>query len=106
MGTHPIFESDFDCLTGSRTAEDSVPAKERGATGQAQEAKRNGPESRCSSCTQIQLRRKFIVIFYIHLYVCKTQMGDLKTYKMHFESKHSKLPLPEELKQCIAEGRC
>ncbi|CBY22089.1 unnamed protein product [Oikopleura dioica] len=38
--------------------------------------------------------------------VCKTQMGDPKTYKMHFESKHSKLPLPEELKQCIAEGKC
>ncbi|XP_071853777.1 zinc finger protein 706-like [Apostichopus japonicus] len=30
--------------------------------------------------------------------VCKTQMPDTKTYKQHFESKHPKLPLPEELK--------
>ncbi|KAL5251099.1 hypothetical protein ACHWQZ_G016722 [Mnemiopsis leidyi] len=31
--------------------------------------------------------------------VCKSQMGDLKTYKQHFESKHSKLPLPDVLKE-------
>jgi len=31
--------------------------------------------------------------------VCRTQMPDNKTYKQHFESKHSKLPLPEDLKQ-------
>jgi len=30
--------------------------------------------------------------------VCMAQMPDPKTYKMHFESKHHKLPLPEELK--------
>ena len=30
--------------------------------------------------------------------VCKAQMPDPKTYKQHFENKHSKLPLPEELK--------
>lgn len=30
--------------------------------------------------------------------VCKSQMPDLKTYKQHFESKHPKQPLPEELK--------
>jgi len=30
--------------------------------------------------------------------VCMSQMPDPKTYKQHFESKHSKLPLPEELK--------
>jgi len=37
---------------------------------------------------------------------CRTQMGDPKTYKQHFESKHSKLPLPADLKQFIAEGKC
>ena len=30
--------------------------------------------------------------------VCKSQMPDPKTYKQHFESKHPKQPLPEELK--------
>ena len=30
--------------------------------------------------------------------VCKAQMPDPKTYKQHFENKHSKLPLPDDLK--------
>ncbi|KER32952.1 LOW QUALITY PROTEIN: hypothetical protein T265_12705, partial [Opisthorchis viverrini] len=30
--------------------------------------------------------------------VCKTQMPDPKTYRQHFENKHPKNPLPEELK--------
>lgn len=30
--------------------------------------------------------------------VCRSQMPDPKTYKDHFMNKHSKLPLPEELK--------
>jgi hypothetical protein len=30
--------------------------------------------------------------------VCMAQMPDPKTYKQHFENKHSKMPLPEELK--------
>ncbi|CAL8089016.1 unnamed protein product [Calicophoron daubneyi] len=29
--------------------------------------------------------------------VCRTQMPDLKTYKQHFENKHPKNPLPQEL---------
>ncbi|GAA37349.2 zinc finger protein 706 [Clonorchis sinensis] len=34
--------------------------------------------------------------------VCKTQMPDLKTYRQHFENKHPKNPLPEELKDVVA----
>lgn len=30
--------------------------------------------------------------------VCKAQMPDPKTYKQHFENKHPKNPIPEELK--------
>lgn len=30
--------------------------------------------------------------------VCKTQMPDPKTYRQHYENKHPKNPLPEELK--------
>jgi len=30
---------------------------------------------------------------------CKSQMPDPKTYKQHFENKHPKLDLPEELKE-------
>lgn len=30
--------------------------------------------------------------------VCKSQMPDPKTYKQHFENKHPKNDLPEELK--------
>lgn len=30
--------------------------------------------------------------------VCKAQMPDPKTYKQHFENKHPKSDLPEELK--------
>jgi len=29
--------------------------------------------------------------------VCKAQMPDPKTYKQHFENKHPKSPMPEEL---------
>lgn len=32
---------------------------------------------------------------------CRAQMPDPKTYRQHFESKHSKYPLPEELKEVI-----
>ena len=32
-------------------------------------------------------------------FIFQSQMNDLKTYKQHFESKHSKAPLPEELKE-------
>ncbi|XP_055376750.1 zinc finger protein 706-like [Condylostylus longicornis] len=31
--------------------------------------------------------------------VCKAQMPDPKTYKQHFENKHPKNELPEELKE-------
>jgi len=30
--------------------------------------------------------------------VCKSQMPDTKTYKQHFENKHPKSTLPDELK--------
>jgi len=30
--------------------------------------------------------------------VCKAQMPDPKTYKQHFENKHPKNPLPDDLK--------
>lgn len=30
---------------------------------------------------------------------CKSQMPDPKTYKQHFENKHPKLDLPDELKE-------
>jgi len=33
--------------------------------------------------------------------VCKTQMPDPKTYRQHFENKHPKNPLPEELKDVV-----
>ncbi|EGD83665.1 zinc finger protein [Salpingoeca rosetta] len=29
---------------------------------------------------------------------CKSQMVNAKTYKQHWEAKHSKLPLPAEIK--------
>eukprot|EP01135_Chromosphaera_perkinsii_P009259 Nk52_evm11s1705 gene=Nk52_evmTU11s1705 len=35
--------------------------------------------------------------------VCKSQMPDPKTYKDHFEAKHSKLPLPAELTEALAK---
>jgi len=31
--------------------------------------------------------------------VCKSQMPDPKTYKQHFENKHPKAPLPDNLKE-------
>lgn len=34
--------------------------------------------------------------------VCKSQMPDPKTYKQHFENKHPKSPMPEELKDVVA----
>ncbi|CAF0921157.1 unnamed protein product [Rotaria sordida] len=34
--------------------------------------------------------------------ICKAQMGDRKTYKLHFENKHPKNELPPELKDVHA----
>ncbi|KAH9388023.1 hypothetical protein TYRP_009227 [Tyrophagus putrescentiae] len=34
--------------------------------------------------------------------VCKSQMPDPKTYKQHFENKHPKAALPDELKEVQA----
>ncbi|GAB6030152.1 hypothetical protein CHUAL_005831 [Chamberlinius hualienensis] len=34
--------------------------------------------------------------------ICKVQMPDPKTYKQHFENKHPKQTLPEELKNVQA----
>jgi len=34
--------------------------------------------------------------------VCRSQMPDPKTFKQHFESKHPKSPMPEELKDVVA----
>lgn len=31
--------------------------------------------------------------------VCMSMMGDLKTFRQHFENKHPKAPLPNELKE-------
>lgn len=33
--------------------------------------------------------------------LCKAAMPDCKTYKMHWDSKHSKYPYPEELKEVV-----
>ncbi|UYV81942.1 ZNF706 [Cordylochernes scorpioides] len=33
--------------------------------------------------------------------VCKSQMPDPKTYKQHFENKHPKAPMPDELKDVV-----
>ncbi|CAH8599134.1 unnamed protein product [Schistosoma margrebowiei] len=33
--------------------------------------------------------------------VCKTQVPDVKTYKQHFENKHPKNPLPQELLEVV-----
>merc|ERR1711928_66764 len=35
--------------------------------------------------------------------VCKSQMPDPKTYRQHFENKHPKNPLPDDLKD-VASG--
>ncbi|CAG2105048.1 unnamed protein product [Medioppia subpectinata] len=34
--------------------------------------------------------------------VCKSQMPDPKTYKQHFQNKHPKSTLPEELNDVVA----
>ena len=34
--------------------------------------------------------------------VCKAQLHDQKTYKQHFESKHPKAEMPEEIKDVVA----
>lgn len=34
--------------------------------------------------------------------ICKSQMPDPKTYKQHFENKHPKADLPEDLKEVEA----
>jgi len=38
--------------------------------------------------------------------VCRSQIGDPKTYRQHFEAKHPKSPTPADLTELIAEGKC
>merc|ERR1712113_1295573 len=74
---------------GSRSTENSISAKGCRKSCQAQKNARSNAKGfkKCSSRW-----------FESFLYVCKAQMPDPKTYKQHFENKHSKLPLPAELK--------
>lgn len=39
-----------------------------------------------------------LLIITVFIVVVQTQMPDPKTYRQHFENKHPKNPLPEELK--------
>jgi len=51
-------------------------------------AKANGPDQKTAALAKLTFQCS----------VCKSQMPDPKTYKQHFESKHPKADMPEELK--------
>ncbi|KAH9490563.1 hypothetical protein Btru_034110 [Bulinus truncatus] len=49
--------------------------------------------------TTFQEQKKAAAKALVHMCpVCKAQMPDPKTFKQHFENKHPKTPLPDELK--------
>ncbi|CAG5106524.1 Oidioi.mRNA.OKI2018_I69.chr1.g2883.t1.cds [Oikopleura dioica] len=73
-----------------------IQSQQKNAERQAKLKKQKGSDQKAAAAKAL----KFLCA------VCKTQMGDPKTYKQHFESKHSKLPIPADLAQCIAEGKC
>jgi hypothetical protein len=50
----------------------------------------------CTIC-KVRIRKKEVVFYKID-FLFQTQMGDPKTYKQHFESKHPKNELPADLK--------
>uniref|UniRef100_A0A2C9JLX8 Small EDRK-rich factor-like N-terminal domain-containing protein n=1 Tax=Biomphalaria glabrata TaxID=6526 RepID=A0A2C9JLX8_BIOGL len=51
------------------------------------------------SSTTFQEQKKAAAKALVHMCpVCKAQMPDPKTFKQHFENKHPKNPLPDELK--------
>lgn len=53
-------------------------------------------------CMSINYTNYKVVLPNYYFYSFQSQMGDPKTYKQHFESKHPKAPLPELLKGVAA----
>ncbi len=64
-----------------------IQSQQKAAAKQAKLKKGGGPDQKVAA--------KKALVFTCP--VCRSQMPDPKTFKQHFESKHPKQPLPEEL---------
>merc|ERR1712042_255917 len=65
-----------------------IQSQQKNAERQKKLAKANGPDQKQAAQAKLTFKCS----------VCMSQMPDPKTYKQHFESKHPKADLPEELK--------
>lgn len=95
---------------GSGAAEDPVSAESCRKAGELEEAagaQLKGAEEGCRCSPGLQLcsvqgifkYRDYINYLYIIIIICfQSQMPDPKTYKQHFENKHPKNPLPDDIK--------
>lgn len=65
-----------------------IQSQQKNAERQKKLAKAAGPDQKLAAQAKLTFKCS----------VCMSQMPDPKTYKQHFESKHPKAALPEELK--------
>ncbi|XP_075248119.1 zinc finger protein 706-like [Convolutriloba macropyga] len=63
-----------------------IQSQQKNAQKQAKTAKKNAGDHKKTAEAALHYKCS----------VCMIQLGDIKTYKQHFESKHPKLPLPSE----------
>merc|ERR1712071_529972 len=64
--------------------------------------RRKRPRLRSNRDTMPPIKKAALKALVFVCAVCKSQMPDPKTYKQHFENKHPKSPLPEELIDVVA----
>merc|ERR1711933_241138 len=98
MGTHPIFESDFDCLTVQNImarGQQKIQSQQKNAERQAKMKKAKGSDQR--KAAQAALK--------IICGVCRSQIGDPKTYRQHFEAKHPSNCLRESAFGVMLQGK-
>merc|ERR1711915_215994 len=76
--------SDIEMARGQQ----KIQSQQKNAERQKKLAKAAGPDQKTAAQAKLTYKCS----------VCMTQMPDPKTYKQHFESKHPKAAIPEEIK--------
>lgn len=72
-----------------------IQSQQKAAEKQAKMKKQQGH----SSTTQKAAAAKALTFSCV---VCKSQMPDPKTYRQHFENKHPKVEIPDDIKDVVA----
>merc|ERR1712243_129471 len=90
-GWRSLYLDALACSILNRTmarGQQKIQSQQKNAERQKKLAKANGPDQKQAAQAKLTFKCS----------VCMSQMPDPKTYKQHFESKHPKADLPDELK--------